>query len=365
VTRRVPYFFLVDHPALADAPVVALKKLQSGDTRTGVDRVEAYRYPVAPFGNAPDTPPMLEDGTETVYETFIDRPAVNAGVAVVSETAGARVDPFYLGAQDENTVQGFAGTPVNVNALTSGYLLPIGAAGASFPRQQRFFVVVDSGRDRFDGRSLAGRYTLRSWVDDVTAPSIQLLTTHVAPGRPTLVLRVRDAGAGVDPSSLTIGYRGVLVGASTYDPTSGIAVFPLPGGAPRLVAGSLQLRLVASDFQEAKNIDTVGPSIMPNTRSTRQRIRVAAGTSIAWIAPAPGACLAKSQVASVAVSSTESISAVRFLLDGRTIEGVRGNGLWSATLGKVSPGKHVLQAIVGGAKHRVASARRIVRTCPT
>jgi subtilisin family serine protease len=364
VTRRVPYFFLVDRPALADAPVVALKKLQTGDTRKGVDRVEAYRYPVAPFGNAPDTPPMLEDGTETVYAKLIDRPAVNAGVAIVSETAGARVDSFYLGAQDENTVQGFAGTPVNVNALTSGYLLPIGAAGASFPRQQRFFVVVDSGRDRFDGRSLAGRYTLRSWIDDVTAPSIELLTTHVAPGRPTLVLRVRDAGAGVDPSSLTIAYRGVLIGATTYDPTSGVAVFPLPQNAPALVRGTLQLRLVASDFQEAKNIDTVGPSIMPNTRSAKKRIRVTAGTSIVWIFPAPGACLAKSQPASVAVSSTKTVAKVRLLLDGRGIEGIRGNGLWTAALGNVPPGKHVLQAVASGMKNRrLASTRRIVRTC--
>ena len=365
VTRRVPYFFLVDRPALAEAPVLPLKKLQSGDTRTGVDRVEAYRYPVAPFGNAPDAPPMLESGTETVYETFIDRPAVNAGVAVVSETAGARVDPFYLGAQDENTVQGFAGTPVNVNALTPGYLLPMGASGASFPRQQRFFVVVDSGRDRFDGRSLAGRYTLRSWIDDVTPPSIQLLTTRVAPGRPTLVLRVRDAGAGVDPSSLTIGYRGVLIGATTYDPTSGIAVFPLPQGAPALVGGTLQLRLVASDFQEAKNLDTVGPALMPNTRSTTARVRVAAGTSINWIFPPLDACLAKSDVASVAVSSTKPVTTVRIVLDGRSIGAVRGYGLWSASLGKVSPGKHVLQAVASSAKQHLASARRIVRTCPT
>jgi minor extracellular serine protease Vpr len=363
-TRRVPYFFLVDRPALASAPVMPLKTLQSGDTRVGVGRVDAYRYPVAPFGNAPDMPPMVENGAEKVYGTFIDRPAVNAGVAVVSETPGARVDPFYLGALDENTVQGFAGTPVNVNALTPEYLVPIGAAGASFPRQQRFFVVVDSGRDRFDGRSLAGRYALRSWVDDVTPPSIELLTKRVAPGRPTLVLRVRDAGAGVDPSSLTIGYQGVLVGASTYDPVGGIAVFPLPRSAPELVGGTLELRLVASDFQEAKNIDTVGPSIMPNTRSTKQRIRVAGGTTIDWIMPAAGACLAKRQLASVAVSSTTAVSAVRFVLDGRTIRSSHGNGLWTALLGKASPGKHVLQAVATAGKHRLASTRRIVHTCP-
>jgi len=46
ITRRIPYFFLVDRPALADAPVLALERQQSGDTREGADRVDAYRYPV-------------------------------------------------------------------------------------------------------------------------------------------------------------------------------------------------------------------------------------------------------------------------------------------------------------------------------
>ncbi|MDX6472312.1 MAG: minor extracellular serine protease Vpr, partial [Gaiellaceae bacterium] len=330
-TRRIPYFFLVDRPALADAPVLPLKKTQTGDTRKGVDRVDAYRYPVAPFGNTPDAPPMDENGAETVYGTLIDRPAVNAGVAIVSETPGARVDPFYLGAQDENTVQGFAGTPIDVNALTAGYLSPIGAAGASFPLQQRFFVAVDSGRDPFDGHSLAGSYTLNSWVDDVTPPSIRLLTTRVAAGRPTIVLKVQDSQAGVDPSSLTVGYSGVLVGATTYDRKSGIALFPLPGGAPALRSGSVELRLVAADYQEAKNIDTIGPSILPNTRSTRQRIRIVSGTSVDWVLPAPGACLAPKQGLSVAVSSTSAIAGVHFVVDGHRVAATRHDGgLWTA-----------------------------------
>jgi minor extracellular serine protease Vpr len=360
--RRVPYFFLVDRPALAGAPVLTLKRRQAGDTRTGTDRVNAYRYPVAPFGNQPDTPPMREDGAETLYETLVDRPAVNAGVSVISESPGAQIDPFYLGAADENTVQGFAGTPVNVNALMSGYLEPIGAAGAAFPRQQRFFVAVDSGRDPFSGRRRAGRFVLRSWVDDVTPPSIQLLTVRVAAGRPTLALRVRDAQAGVDPSSLTIGYRGELIGASAYDPSTGLAVFPLPSAAPKLAGGPVELRLVASDFQESKNIDTVGPSIMPNTRSTRVRVRVVAGTVVDWLVPPPGACLAKEQELTVAVSSTRPVRGVRFLLDGRTIAvGHRMDGIWSARVSsaKTKLGKHTLVAVAGGA----ASMRRIVRTC--
>jgi len=367
VTRRVPYLFLVDRPALADAPVLGLKRQQAGDTRAGSNRVNAYRYPVAPFGNAPDTPPMVEDGTETLYETFVDRPAVNAGVSVILETSGARVDPFYLGARDESTVQGFAGTPVNVNALTPGYLLPVGAAGAAFPRQQRFFVVVDSGRDRFDGRSYAGRYVLRSWIDDVSPPSIQLLTTRVAAGRPTLVLRVRDSQSGVDPMSLTIGYQGVLVGASLYDSANGVAVFSLPRTAPALVGGTLELRLVASDFQEAKNIDTVGPSIMPNTRSTKLRIRIVTETVVNWILPGEGACLAKQPLLAVAASSTGPVTAVRFLLDGRKVAVARhAGGLWvaRASTGKTATGSHTLVAVATGGNSGATSARRIVRTCP-
>lgn len=362
VTRRVPYLFLVDHPALATAPVLTLKRQQSGDTRVGTDRVDEYRFPVAPFGNAPDTPPMIEDGAETLYETLIDRPAVNAGVSIVSETPGARIDPFYLGAADESTVQGFAGTPVNVNALTSGYLLPVGAAGASFPRQQRFFVAVDSGRDPFTSRRLAGHYVLRSWVDDVTPPTIELLTTRVAAGRPTLVLRVRDTQAGVDPSSLTIGYEGALIGASVYDPTNGIAVFPLPAAAPTLATGTRELRIVAADFQEAKNIETVGPSITPNTRSTRVSVHVVAGTTVTWITPATGACLAKQQELTVAVSSGHAVPGVRFLLDGRALATAhRADELWDATVStaKTTPGTHTLVALANGG----TSARRMVRTC--
>jgi minor extracellular serine protease Vpr len=369
ITRRIPYFFLVDHPALADAPVLVLKKTQNGDTRTGTDRVDAYRYPVAPFGNAPDSPPMVENGAETVYETFIDRPAVNSGVSVVLESSGARVDPFYLGAKDENTVQGFAGTPVNVNALTYDYLVNVGAAGAAFPRQQRFFVSVDSGSDRFNGVSRAGHYMLRSWVDDVTPPSVRLLTTRVAAGRPTIVLQSLDSQSGVDPVSLTVGYRGILVGAAAYDPLTGVAVFPLPVTTPLLKSGSVTLRFVSSDYQEAKNIDTVGPSIMPNTRFAHASVQVVAGTAVDWIAPAANACLEQNQRLVVAASSTRRVSQVRFTLDGRQVAVVRqaSSGLWGATLpaSKLAKGRHTLEAIASDDRGRTASERRIVRVCHT
>jgi len=368
ITRRIPYFFLVDRPALASAPVLQLRRTQRGDTRTGTDRVDAYRYPAAPFGNAPDSPAMLESGAETMYETFVAKPAVNSGVAITSQSNGARVDPFYLGSLDENTVQGFAGTPVNVNALTYDYLVDVGAAGAAFPRAQRFFVAVDSGRDRFNGSSRAGSYILRSWVDDVTPPTLQLLTTRVAAGRPAIVLRSLDSQSGVDPISLTIGYQGVLVGAQTYDPATGIAVFPLPATAPALKAGAMQLRFVSSDYQEAKNIDTVGPSIMPNTRVGHASLQVVRGTAVDWVAPAADACLGgKEQRLVVAASSTRTVARVRFTVDGRTVALVRdgSGGLWESTLktSGLGRGKHTLVATASDGSGGAVSARRIVRLC--
>jgi hypothetical protein len=244
----------------------------------------------------------------------------------------------------------------------------VGAAGAAFPRQQSFFIAVDSGRDRYTGRSYAGTYMLRSWVNDVTPPSVRLLTTRLAAGRPALVLRVSDSQSGVDPMSLTIGYRGVLVGASLYDPTNGIAVFSLPRTVPKLARGTLQLRVVASDFQEAKNIDTVGPSIMPNTRSTGMRIRVVTGTVVNWILPGTGACLTKQPMLAVAVSSTRPLKSVRFLLDGKQVAVAhQTRGLWVGlpSLAKPATGKHELLAVATGATGATASARRIVRLCPS
>ena len=364
VTRRVPYFFLVDKPALAAATVVPLVRTQSGDTRTGTDLVEAYRYPVAPFGNAPDTPPMVEDGNEKVYVTSINAPAANAGVSIVSQTPGARVDTFYLSGLDENTVQGFAGTPVDVNALTSDYLVPIGAAGSSFPRQQRFYVVVDSGRDRFTNKSLAGAYVLRSWVNDVTPPTVKLLTTTVSAGHPTIVVQTRDTQSGVDPMSVTVGYSGALVGATAYDEATGIAVLPLPDTVAALTPGTKSIRLSSADFQEAKNVDTIGTSILPNTRAVSVQLHIISGPAVNWLTPDPQACLAKSQRLQVAASDARD---VQFELDGKTVAVVKKNtfGIFTTTLaaGKLARGLHTLTAVALGTGGTRVSEVRKVRGC--
>ncbi|MBD0329280.1 MAG: S8 family serine peptidase [Thermoleophilia bacterium] len=370
--RRIPYFFLVKRPAFLGVPARTLRRTQTGDTRRGVSRTSVYRYPTAPFGPAADYvgPPMREDGAEQLFVTRIGRRVINFGAVVFPRSATAAPHPWVLGSRDENDVQGYAGTPVNVNNFTFGYRADIGAAGAVFPRPGEYFVVVDSGRDIFTGRSLAGRYELRSWVNDLRPPRVTPLTVRVAAGRPTLALRAVDPGrgSGVDPLSLVIGYRGVLVGAAAFDRESGIAVFPLPGAAPRIPRGRLALTLRAADFQEAKNAATPGDRILPNTRTRRVRVQAVAGPAVSWLMPTAGQCLRRNERLFVLASSTARIRSVRFLDEKRTV-GVDRTGpgglysvRWRPPRGRAHA-RHQLRAVVLDARGRTYSAALRARSC--
>ena len=149
---------LVTRPGLEQAPILQLGQVQTGDTRKGVSHASAYRYPAAAFGPAANYvgAPVNEDGAEQLYRIRIDEPAVNVGAAVIFSSPGSLVHPWLLGSPDENDVQGYAGTPVNVNNLTLDFPLDIGAAATVFPRTKAYYVAVDSGRDQFTGRSLGG-----------------------------------------------------------------------------------------------------------------------------------------------------------------------------------------------------------------
>ncbi len=365
VTRRVPYLFLVAKPALAAATVLPLKTRVSGDTRTGPNRVSAYRFPTAPFKNVPDQPVEQEDGGEIVYSTTLSGRLVNAGVALLVRAPGVVADPFYLGAKDENTVQGDAGTPVDVNALTDDYLVDLGTAGVSFPSPGTFYVAVDSPVDRFTGKLQAGAFTLRSWVNDVTPPTLRLLTTTVSTGRPTLAVLTTDAQSGVDPYSLLVSFRGVTVAASDYDPLTGVATFALPDSAPALTAGTLRLRVASADYQEAKNVDTVGSNVLPNTRTAAVAVRVVHGPAVDWLRPSAGVCAARPQPLVVAASAPDGIASVRFRVDGRTLAAARkdGGGVWSASWRRPSRGRHALEAVARDRAGHVATARVTVKGC--
>ena len=369
VTRKVAYALLVTRPGLETAPVVPLQEIQTGDTRRGVSRASVYKYPAAAFGPAPNYTgaPVNEDGGETLYRIRLDEPAVNVGAAVIVSTPGSLVHPWFLGSPDENDVQGYAGLPVNVNNLTIDYPLDIGAAGTVFPRTKAYYVSVDSGRDLFTGRSLGGAYVLRAWVDDVQPPLLGLMTGRVSAGRPTLAMRVVDLGSGVDPYSLVIGYGQTLVGAAAYDPVSGIALFPIPPEAAALRAGKRQVQVSAADFQESKNVDSVGDQLLPNTAFAGGPIDVVNGPSATWITPEIRECATARTPLTVIAGSTVAVRSVQFLLGKKPIATVRRGtaGLYNTTWRRAgtAKGRHTLRAIVTDADGRKFEAQRVVRVC--
>jgi minor extracellular serine protease Vpr len=367
--RKIAYAFFVTRPGIAAITPLKLRRFQLGNTARGFSNTSVYRFPALPFGPPPDYvgKPMDEKGAETVYVLRVNNVVANAGVAVIAAGRGALIHPWLLGSLDENDVQGYPGTPVNVNSLTFGYRADVGAAGLLFPRRGRYFVAVDSGSDEYTGSSFAGSYVLRAWQNDVRPPRIRLLTTKIAAGRTLVAARVTDRGAGVDPISLVIGYQRVLVGAAAYDPVSGLALFPIPAAAPAFRAGRTPAVFLASDFQEAKNVDQAGDNVLPNTRFQPARVRVVRGPALTWLSPTPRSCSGRRQGLLVAASSTARIRSVRFYDGKRGIATVRRGvaGLYSATwrTQRASKGRHAVRAVVLDRQGRTLSVSRILRVC--
>ena len=263
VTRRIPYLFLVTRPRLA-ASLRGRSAASPGRRRraTGESHASVYRFPTAPFGTAADlrrrrrwarTAPSGSTSSD------FERPVANFGVAVVGVRAGRADRPRGSSArQDENDVQGYAGTPVNVNALMLDYRLDLGAAGAVFPRQKRL-LRLRRLRPRPVHRQAAspGRYVLRSWVNDVRRPASGCSRREWPAAGRLVVARAIDRGAGVDPFSLAARLPAASCSsAAAYDPGSGLALFSLPPEAPAARRGTNGASLVASDYQETKNVNT-------------------------------------------------------------------------------------------------------------
>jgi hypothetical protein len=196
-----------------------------------------------------------------------------------------------------------------------------------------------------------------------------LVTKTVTAGRPTLVARTRERGSGVDPLALTITYGRTAIGATAYDPETGVAVFPLPAAAPALRAGSRSITLISGDFQEDKNVDQAGEisTILPNTRFVPVKLKVVRGPTIAWVDPQPGACAATRTRLVAVASATKSIRSVRFFVDGKRIATVRrgATGLYRADWRPkgLARGSHMLQAIVTDEAGATAEAFRGMKIC--
>jgi minor extracellular serine protease Vpr len=384
--RRIPYAFSVSRSSLTGAPVTALKTLQSGDTRVGDDRASVYRWPTSPFsilGIFGVDPSVNDDGKEKIYSLDIRKQAVNAGVVVVTPapklnasisallSSNQPIHPWFMGSLDENDVLGYAGIPVNVNGQLPDFLYSIGAAGGVFLPPGRYYVSVDSGRDLFNGKPLAGRYTLRSWVNDVKPPTVRVLTHTLSSGRPTIVAKVTDAKSGVDPLSLQLFFgptaRRSSVGATLFDPATGIAAFSIPREALPIETGPQFMQVVASDYQEAKNINTESDSPLPNTRFQGLRAEAANRPTVTWLTPEKGKCLAARQRLLVVANDNVQVSSVGFFDGNRQIGRVRKNvaGLYELSwrTGGKRKGAHTLTAVASDVRGREAQASQTVRIC--
>ena len=273
--RRIPYLFLVTRPALERETAVAAARAPDRRHRLGASNASDYRFPAGPFAQAFSslTTPTREDGAEKLYVFHVN----DALVELRRLGAGAvrrRDRPVRARRAGREQVQGYAATPFDVNALH--VRLPragrVGRGRRSRARRA-YYVAVDSPRDVFTGERLDGKYLLNAWANDVTPPTLQVLTKRVAAGRPTLAVRSVDFQSGVDPFSLVISYRRVLLGASAYDPFSGVAIFGIPRNAPTIPAGRTPATALSYDFQETKNVDQAGDNVLPNTAFRDVRIR--------------------------------------------------------------------------------------------
>jgi subtilisin family serine protease len=248
--RRVPYWLRVERPQLGREPRRTLNApgIYRGDLRRGRALVSDYRYPE---GSATGRLVLDLRGPEQVFRFTLRRAVANFGVAVVSQGRGVSVYPRLVQAGDENRLLGYTGLPGNINPYGS-FGSPAPVVGAVLPAPGSYDFVFDCAR-----RSSAGQFTFRFWVNDVTPPRLRLV------GRTgtTIDVAARDAGAGVDPSSLQAQIDGhsrplqwrnghILVSTGLLTP------------------GSHQLVVVASDYQETKNMENV-PPVRPNTRTLR------------------------------------------------------------------------------------------------
>jgi subtilisin family serine protease len=254
--RRIPYWLRTIAPQLGRHVVLPLARpgTYGGDTRKGRRLVTFYRYPDNPRALGLN---RVLRGPELVFRVRLPRPAANFGVALLSRAKGVRVEPRVVYARDENHLTGPVGLPLNVNPYTPRYQIFTLSAGALQPAAGVYEVVFDSPT-----RAGAGRFTFRFWVNDTVAPRLRLLSRVVRRGG-RIRVSARDAGAGIDPRSLTARVDGRRRPAR-YLRRAGVIVIEGRGLSP----GRHRVQIVVSDHQEAKNSENA-LRILPNTARLR------------------------------------------------------------------------------------------------
>ena len=154
--------------------------------------------------------------------------------------------------------------------------------------------------------------------------------------------------------------------AALYDPSSGLVIWLLDG-APRIGRGKTPLSVVASDYQESKNVDQAGENILPNSAFRRLRLRGVAGPLLTWLLPGRKACVGKAVGLVVAGGSSHGVRSVAFFVGRHRISKQHAGplGIFATTwrTKKVSRGRHVLRAVLTDRRGHRAQARRVVRVC--
>jgi subtilisin family serine protease len=256
VTRRIPYWLRVEKPMLPLDPTTPLTRpgVYSGNTSGRAANVTSYRYP--------DDPEPLDvaaslPGPEQVFRVTLKRKAANLGVAVLSEAPGVHIAPRIVMNSDENRLGGYAALPIVLNPYTSQFEAAKPVVAVIAPLPGTYDIVFDTTAAQY-----AGKFTFRFWIDDTTPPTATLASPSVTRSQAVRV-RVVDSGSGVDPDSLRVKVDGKAA-AFRYSATSGIVA--VTGGSRS--AGKHTIVVTASDYQEAKNMENVGP-ILPNTTTLR------------------------------------------------------------------------------------------------
>jgi hypothetical protein len=241
--RRIPFWFAVAAQGLAGDRFQSLLKpgTYRGTSVGGGRRVLSYRYPTGGDVTYP--------GPERVYRVAIKGSPANFGVAELSGNAW----PHVVVGTSEDHVAGYAGLPIDLNPYRSQFGARRLVAGAVLPAPGSYEIVFDTRSS-----ATAGPFTFRYWVNDVTPPAIRVTSK-----RRGITISVTDAGSGVDPASIIVLLDGRLA-KSTGAP-----------GALRIAArkGSHSLKVIASDYQETKNMENVS-LILPNTTTLRTTLRV-------------------------------------------------------------------------------------------
>jgi subtilisin family serine protease len=261
IVRRIPFWAHVEVPTLERERHVLLRKpgIYHGDTRGKPALVNRYLFPSDPIGLGVAS---ILRGPEQVFRVVLHRPVANFGVVLLSQGRGVHVTPRVVRAGDENRLTGYAGLPLDLNPYRTSLDRPVPVAGAVLPTRGSYDVVFDTR-----SRAAAGRFAFRFWIGDTRPPRVRLLTRSIGPRSP-LLLRVTDAGSGVDPGTLSVAVDGSSPGVR-YSARTGLARVSFG----RLHAGTHRLVVSVSDFQEAKNMEDV-VRILPNTRVFRTTFRV-------------------------------------------------------------------------------------------